>query len=247
MSRDVIIARQFAAIGVTAQSVSLDASEYFRLLDPANIGELETLAAAHPEFRTVLAMAREDAEAMRKPPPVDPPLGAVEISCDGFCCPNSGGAMGAVAVLTCAGKMREASEGYSPAPDHTNNRAELLAAILGLRTLIRPCRATAFTDSQFLVQGFETWRRRERPERINADLWVELDLATDSHSVSIEWLSGRDPRIVRADELARHAAMPHLAPKARDAMRSYDDALARGLTPGPLYPWLLRNARRANG
>jgi ribonuclease HI len=239
MSRDVMIARQLAAIGVTAQTISLDASEYFTLLDPANIGELETLAAAHPEFRTVLAMAREDAEAMRKPPPVDPPLGAVEISCDGFCWPNPGGAMGAGAVLTCAGKRREASEGYSPAPDHTNNRAELLAAILGLR---RPCRATVFTDSQYLVQGFETWRRRERPERINSDLWVELDLSTDSHSVSIEWLSGRDPRIARADELARHAAMPHLAPKVCEAISSYDGALAQGLKPGPLYPWLKRHA-----
>jgi hypothetical protein len=112
VSRDVIIARQLAAIGVTAQTVSLDAPEYFRLLDPANIGELETLAAAHPEFRTVLAMAREDAEAMRKPPPADPPLGEVEIYCDGFCWPNPGGAMGAGAVLQSGPRIKDACRGY---------------------------------------------------------------------------------------------------------------------------------------
>jgi ribonuclease HI len=128
------------------------------------------------------------------------------------------------------------SEGYPPASDNTNNRAELLAAILGLRTLTRR-RATVLTDSQYLVQGFETWRRRERPERINADLWIELDLATDSHNVSIEWLSGRDLRIACADALARQAAMPHLAPKVRDAMRAYDAAVS----PGPLYAWLTRH------
>jgi len=60
------IARQLAAIGITARTVSLDAAEYFRLLDPANIGELEALASTLPAFGPVLAMAREDAEAMRK-------------------------------------------------------------------------------------------------------------------------------------------------------------------------------------
>jgi ribonuclease HI len=110
------------------------------------------------------------------------------------------------------------SEGYPPASDNTNNRAELLAAILGLRTLTRR-RATVLTDSQYLVQGFETWRRRERPERINADLWIELDLATDSHNVSIEWLIwARSPdRLRRCTRSASGHASPRPEGSRRDA------------------------------
>ena len=44
--------------------------------------------------------------------------------------------------------IREYSCGYERT---TNNRMELLAAIVGLEALIRPCEVTLYSDSQYLV------------------------------------------------------------------------------------------------
>ena len=50
---------------------------------------------------------------------------------------------------------RELSGGFKKT---TNNRMEILAAIVGLEALIRPCQVELYSDSQYLVKAFnEHW------------------------------------------------------------------------------------------
>ena len=46
---------------------------------------------------------------------------------------------------------REYSAGYKKT---TNNRMELMAAIIGLEALNRPCEVDLYSDSQYLVKAF---------------------------------------------------------------------------------------------
>ena len=46
---------------------------------------------------------------------------------------------------------KELSAGYKKT---TNNRMELLAAIVGLEALNRPCKVKLYSDSQYLVKAF---------------------------------------------------------------------------------------------
>jgi hypothetical protein len=78
--------------------------------------------------------------------------------------------------------------------------------------------------------------------RINSDLWNELDLSAGAHALSIEWRAGDGPAILRADKLAREAALPHLSDKVVAAIKSWEQADAQG----PLYHWLLRNSGRVS-
>ena len=51
--------------------------------------------------------------------------------------------------------IREYSAGYKKT---TNNRMELMAAIVGLEALTKPCHVTLYSDSQYLVKAFnEHW------------------------------------------------------------------------------------------
>ncbi len=72
---------------------------------------------------------------------------------DGSCLGNPGpGGYGAVMVY---GKHRkELAGGFRLT---TNNRMELMAAIMGLRTLNEPCQVRLTTDSQYVRQGITQW------------------------------------------------------------------------------------------
>ena len=51
--------------------------------------------------------------------------------------------------------LKELSGGYKKT---TNNRMELMAAIVGLEALNRPCEVILYSDSQYLVNAFnEHW------------------------------------------------------------------------------------------
>ncbi|MGL5122342.1 MAG: ribonuclease HI, partial [Plesiomonas shigelloides] len=98
----------------------------------------------------------------------------------------------------------------------TNNRMELLAAIVGLETLKEPCHVDLTTDSQYVRQGITSWihnwKKRgwktasKQPVK-NADLWQRLDLAAARHDVAWHWVKGhaghRENEL--CDQLARSA------------------------------------------
>ncbi|AJR07677.1 ribonuclease HI [Photobacterium gaetbulicola] len=137
----------------------------------------------------------------------------VEIFTDGSCLGNPGpGGYGT--VLRYKQHEKELSEGFFMT---TNNRMELLAAIVGLASLKEPCQVELTTDSQYVRQGItqwiHNWKKRgwktadKKPVK-NADLWQRLDNETQRHQVNWHWVKGHagHPENERCDELARSAA-----------------------------------------
>lgn len=98
----------------------------------------------------------------------------------------------------------------------TNNRMELMAAIMALRTLNTPCQVAIWTDSQYVRQGItqwiHNWRKRQwktaakQPVK-NAELWKQLDAEAQRHQVEWHWVKGHSghPGNERADALANQA------------------------------------------
>ncbi|MGR5066377.1 ribonuclease HI [Photobacterium sp. DNB22_13_2] len=137
----------------------------------------------------------------------------VEIFTDGSCLGNPGpGGYGT--VLRYKQHEKELNDGFFMT---TNNRMELLAAIVGLASLKEPCQVDLTTDSQYVRQGItqwiHNWKKRgwktaEKKPVKNADLWQRLDNETQRHQVSWHWVKGHagHPENERCDELARAAA-----------------------------------------
>ena len=134
----------------------------------------------------------------------------VQIFCDGACSGNPGpGGWGT--VLRFGETEKELSGG---APDTTNNRMELTAAIMGLSALKRPCEVTLVTDSKYVADALlcgwakswqsNGWRKADKKPALNPDLWEELLKLCDIHKVEIEWVKGHDghPENERCDALA---------------------------------------------
>jgi ribonuclease HI len=138
----------------------------------------------------------------------------VTIYTDGACKGNPGpGGWGALLMLN--GKERELKGGETLT---TNNRMELMAAIMALEALKRPCTVDLFTDSQYVRNGINTWmanwKKRgwltaDRKPVKNEDLWRRLDEARKRHNVVWHWVKGHadDPLNHRVDALA-NAGIP---------------------------------------
>lgn len=146
---------------------------------------------------------------------------------DGACSGNPGpGGWGALLIARDGGTVVRERELSGGAPDTTNNRMELLAAINALEALGRASRITVVTDSAYVkngIQGWiEGWKRNgwrtsaKKPVK-NADLWERLDAARSRHDVTWEWIKGHagHPENERADALARAAMKPY-KPGKRD-------------------------------
>ncbi|MFV2060986.1 MAG: ribonuclease HI [Gammaproteobacteria bacterium] len=95
----------------------------------------------------------------------------------------------------------------------TNNRMELMAAIMALESLNRNSKIVITTDSQYVMNGITSWinnwKKRnwktaaKKPVK-NVDLWQRLDAAVSQHDVSWEWVRGHSGHTENeiADDLA---------------------------------------------
>lgn len=134
----------------------------------------------------------------------------VDVYTDGACSGNPGpGGWGA--ILTSGDNEREISGGEA---DTTNNRMELMAAIMALETMKRPVEVHLHTDSTYVRDGITKWihgwkkngwRTAAKKPVKNADLWQRLEEAAARHTVEWHWVKGHagHPQNERADELAR--------------------------------------------
>jgi ribonuclease HI len=118
-------------------------------------------------------------------------------------------------VLLRAGRRKELSVGFAMT---TNNRMEMLAAIVGLEALNEPCQVTLYSDSRYLVDAMtkgwayrwqqNNWWRNKREQALNPDLWERLLALCEIHQVEFVWTKGHagDRENERCDWLAVRAA-----------------------------------------
>ena len=120
----------------------------------------------------------------------------VDIYTDGACRGNPGkGGWGAILIY---GKNKKEMSGGER--QTTNNRMELMAAIEALSILKEPCEVTLTSDSKYLVDAITKgwleswkkngWRKADRSEVLNVDLWQKLLVQLDRHKVTFVWVHG---------------------------------------------------------
>ncbi len=137
----------------------------------------------------------------------------VEIFTDGSCLGNPGPGGYGIVMRYKQGE-KTLARGYRLT---TNNRMEMLAAVMALQALKEPCRVILTTDSQYVRQGITQWihnwklrgwKTADKKPVKNADLWQALDKETARHQVEWRWVKGhaghRENEM--CDELARQAA-----------------------------------------
>ncbi len=141
----------------------------------------------------------------------------ITIWTDGACSGNPGpGGWGA--ILRAGDREKELSGG---APATTNNRMELMAAIMALQALTGPSEVDIHTDSQYVrggvtgwIHGWKRngWRTADKKPVKNIELWQQLDAATARHQIRWHWVKGHagHPENERADVLARQGMAPFL-------------------------------------
>jgi ribonuclease HI len=136
----------------------------------------------------------------------------VVIHTDGACRGNPGpGGWGALLEYNSSRKVLKGAD-----PSTTNNRMELMAAIMALEALKERCRVVLVTDSSYVQKGISEWlaewKRRgwktaDRKPVKNAELWRRLEQAAAHHRVEWQWVrghSGHDGNEA-ADRLANEA------------------------------------------
>ena len=136
----------------------------------------------------------------------------ISIFTDGACSGNPGpGGWGA--LLRYNDVEKEMSGGEK---DTTNNRMEMLAAIVALESLSQPCDVNLYTDSTYLKDGITRWifgwkkngwRTSAKKPVKNVDLWQRLDETIKPHDINWHWVKGHSghPENERVDDLAREA------------------------------------------
>jgi ribonuclease HI len=138
-------------------------------------------------------------------------LNRVEIYTDGACKGNPG--PGGWGVLLKSGGVEK--ELFGGERETTNNRMEMMAVIMALESLKRPCHVILHVDSQYVLKGINEWlagwkakgwkTAAKQPVK-NVDLWQQLDalVAGAGHRIDWRWVKGHDgdPGNERADALA---------------------------------------------
>ncbi len=139
---------------------------------------------------------------------------------DGACSGNPGpGGWGVLMEAKRGEEVVKTRELCGGEAETTNNRMELMAAIMALETLERASPITIVTDSAYVKNGVTGWifgwkrngwkTSNKKPVK-NVDLWQRLDEAQARHKVTWEWIKGHAGHDgnERADELARAGMAP---------------------------------------
>lgn len=138
----------------------------------------------------------------------------VEIYTDGACRGNPGpGGWGA--ILVCCGVEKILSGGDAMT---TNNKMELMGAIMAFEALKEPCEVIFTTDSQYVINGLQKgwakgwkkrgWKKSDGSPALNPELWSRLLDAIAPHNITYNWVRGHNghPYNERCDALATACA-----------------------------------------
>ena len=134
----------------------------------------------------------------------------IEIYTDGSSRGNPG--PGGYGIVLKKGKhYKELSQGFRKT---TNNRMELLAAIVGLETVKGENKdIMLYSDSKYVVDAINKkwvfgWQKKGFKDKKNPDLWRRFLQIHPKHNVKFEWVKGHDGHTEneRCDKLAVSAA-----------------------------------------
>ena len=146
---------------------------------------------------------------------------SMQIFTDGACKGNPGpGGWGAILRFEGIEKVLKGAQTLT-----TNNRMELMAAIMALTSLKNTYDIDLYTDSQYLRQGMMSWLagwkkkgwRNSKGEPVkNIDLWKQLDDLAQHQRITWHWVKGNSghPENDRADALANEAIEELLCDKS---------------------------------
>jgi len=98
----------------------------------------------------------------------------------------------------------------------TNIRAELVAALEGLKATPLGSSVELFTDSEYVIKGLtqwmdnwkkKGWRNSAKKPVAHKDLWTELDELYQNREVQLTWVKGHSGHLLNeeADTLAKEA------------------------------------------
>ena len=120
----------------------------------------------------------------------------VNVYTDGACSGNPG--KGGYCAILIYGDIEKIISGFED--NTTNNRMEILAAIMGLKALKEPCKVNLYSDSQYLISAFNEgwifswqqnhWKNSNKKEVKNVDLWKEIIDLTNIHDVTFIKVKG---------------------------------------------------------
>ena len=125
----------------------------------------------------------------------------VNLYTDGACSGNPGvGGYGAILVYVDSNGIKHEKEFYQGYKMTTNNQMELLAVIVGLEALKKPCNVTVYSDSKYVVDAFNNkwidgwiakgWRTAGKTPVKNVELWKRLLETMKKHNVDFIWVKG---------------------------------------------------------
>ena len=136
----------------------------------------------------------------------------VSLFTDGACKGNPGpGGWGAILEFE-----NHRKEIFGGEEQTTNNRMELLAAIMSLKKIKPNSEIIIYTDSIYVKNGITEWiikwkdngwkNSNKKPVK-NKDLWVKLDNLCQKNEINWEWVKGHSTNKYNnlADELATKA------------------------------------------
>lgn len=135
----------------------------------------------------------------------------VVIYTDGACSGNPGKG-GWCAILNYNGIEKVISGGEAVT---TNNRMEMIAVYQGLNALKEPCEVDLYSDSAYTLNAFlegwvygwekNGWRKADKGEVKNVDLWQKLLQLTRTHKVNFIKVKGHADNETnnRCDKIAR--------------------------------------------
>ena len=139
--------------------------------------------------------------------------GKLKIYVDGACLGNPG--PGGWGVFVVDGNDAEFE--FCGNEEHTtNNRMEMMSAIMALENINPNSTVEIYTDSQYVKNGITLWVKNwiknnwktagKQPVK-NQDLWEKLHSLIQQHQVSWHWVKGHSGIFgnERADALARNA------------------------------------------
>jgi ribonuclease HI len=122
---------------------------------------------------------------------MDSELKKVTIYTDGSCINNPGvGGYGCLLMYGTHSKEIRGAYRYT-----TNNRMELMACIVAIEALTKPCDITLYSDSTYVVNGInkminDGYRNKYKKNR---DLWDRLVLLCDGvHRIGAKWVKAHD-------------------------------------------------------